>query len=382
VEAARQIGIKRLADELIASLERELDYGAEAASGEVFLEHVKDEDGIAAPVVYQALSTRRVLVMEEIVGTTVADREQVNAAPVTARVLALRLLHSFLYQVLRDGMYHADPHPGNIFIDRSGTLWFLDFGAVGRLSPVVLESLQEMAIGFQLKDATILARAGRRLAGGDESSDNRALEADIGLVLAEGFDTGSFDPQAMSAMLEILVRHGLQVPTAMTVLSRALLTLEGTLRTIDPSFNLAHEATELIPEFADQQHDQMQEQLQKEFLRALPSLRTLPGHVEGIATQLRSGRLSLRMERYAGNDRSVVDAWIDRVIFAAIGIVGVLSSGVFLLAAAMVGSRDQDFEATLQLIGFAGLVITAVIEMRVVAQLLRRESEGATTRRV
>ncbi len=88
------------------------------------------------------------------------------------------------------------------------------------------------------------------------------------------------------------------------------------------------------------------------------------------------------MERFAGPDRAVVDAWIDRLIFAAIGIIGLLSSGIFLLAAAVVGSHDQDFEQTLRLIGFFGLVVTAIIEMRVVAQLLRRESEGATTRRV
>ena len=158
VEGARQIGVKRLAGELITSLERELDYGAEAASGEAFLEHLDDDAGIAAPVVYQSLSTRRVLVMEEIDGVTVADHEAVEASPVAPNTLAARLLRSFLDQVLRDGLYHADPHPGNIFVDRSGTLWFLDFGAVGRLSPVILESMQEMAIGFQLNDPAILAR--------------------------------------------------------------------------------------------------------------------------------------------------------------------------------------------------------------------------------
>ena len=178
--------MKRLADELIASLERELDYGAEAASGEAFLEHLDDDAGIAAPHVYQALSTRRVLVMEEIDGLTVADHDAVAASPVTTSVLATRLLRSFLEQVLRDGLYHADPHPGNIFVDRQGTLWFLDFGAVGRLNPVILESMQEMAIGFQLNDPVVLARALQRLAGGDESSDSRALEADIGLVLTRG----------------------------------------------------------------------------------------------------------------------------------------------------------------------------------------------------
>ena len=68
-------------------------------------------------------------------------------------MLAGRLLQLF-DEALRDGLY-ADPHPGNIFVDRGGTLWFLDFGAVGRLSPVVLESLQEMAIGFQLNDPVV-----------------------------------------------------------------------------------------------------------------------------------------------------------------------------------------------------------------------------------
>ena len=229
VEAARQLGVKRLADELINSLERELDYGAEASSGVAFLEHLEGKDGIAAPLVYQSLSTRRVLVMSEIIGVTVADHDAVAAAPDPAAVLATRLLQSFLDQVLRDGLYHADPHPGNIFVDVHGTLWFLDFGAVGRLSPIILESLQEMAIGFQLNDPVVLARASMHLAGGDEGGDSRALEADIGLVLSEGLGSGSFDPKAMTMMLEIMNRHGLEVPNAMTVLSRALLTLEGTL---------------------------------------------------------------------------------------------------------------------------------------------------------
>jgi len=381
VEAARQLGVKRLAEELITSLERELDYGAEASSGVAFLGHLEGKEGIAAPIVYQSLSTRRVLVMEEIDGVTVADHGAVEAAPPSADVLATRLLQSFLDQVLRDGLYHADPHPGNIFVDRVGTLWFLDFGAVGRLSPIVLESLQEMAIGFQLNDPVVLARASVHLGGGDEGGDSRALEADIGLVLSEGLGSGSFDPAAMIMMLDIMNRHGLEVPDPMTVLSRALLTLEGTLRTINPSFNIANEATALLPELAGQQSEMLQEQLEKEVVRALPSLRTLPGHLEAVATQLRSGRLTTRIERYSGHDRMVVDAWIDRATLAAVGIIGLLSAALLLIAAAIVGKSDDDFRTTLQVFGFFGIVVTAVIQMRVVAQILRRD-DGGTNRRV
>lgn len=381
VEAARQLGVKRLAEELITSLERELDYSIEATSGIAFLEHLEGKEGVAAPLVYPALSTRRVLVMEEIPGVTVADHDAVAAVPEPANTLAVRLLQAFLDQVLREGLYHADPHPGNIFVDPTGRLWFLDFGAVGRLSPLVLESLQEMAIGFQLNDPVVLARATTHLAGGEQGGDSRALEADIGLVLTEGLGSGSFDPQAMSMMLEVMQRHGLEVPGAMTVLSRALLTLEGTLRTIDPSFNIAHEATRLLPELAGDQTELLQEQLQKEVVRALPSLRTLPSHFEAIATQLRGGRLGVRVERYSGNDRAVVDAWVDRVTFAAIGVLGLLASALLLIAAAIV-DKDNDFTTTLQVFGFFGIVVTAVIQMRVVAQILRRDDRRGGERQV
>jgi ubiquinone biosynthesis protein len=241
---------------------------------------------------------------------------------------------------------------------------------------LVLESMQEMAIGFQLNDPVVLARATIHLAGGDEGGDSRALEADISLVLTEGLGSGSFDPQAMSLMLDVMQRHGLEVPGAMTVLSRALLTLEGTLRTIDPSFNIAHEATALLPQLADQQSDMVQQQLQKELVRALPSLRTLPSNVEAIATQLRRGRLTMRVERFAGADRAVVDEWVDRIVFAAMGLLGMIASGVLLVAAALVRT-DDDFATALQVIGFFGVVVTAVIQMRVVAQILRRgDAEG------
>jgi ubiquinone biosynthesis protein len=380
VDGARQIGVQRLAGELISSLQRELDYGAEAGAGAAFLDHLDGEEGIAAPVVHQELSTRRVLVMDEIDGVTVAKHEAVAASPVPAPALAARLLQSFLDQVLRDGMYHADPHPGNIFVDRVGVLWFLDFGAVGRLDPVVLESMQEMAIGFQLKDPVILARATRHLAGGDEANDSRALEADIGLVMAEGI--ASFDPKAMTLILDVMGRHGLEVPTSMTVLSRAMLTLEGTLRTIDPMFNIGSEVEQLLPALAEQKEAAVQQQLEKELLRALPSLRTLPSNVEAITSQLRRGRLTTRQERYAGNDRRVVSGWLDRVLFATIGMIGLLSSAVLLVAAGALGTEEQGAHDTLIILGFFGLVVSSVMLMRAVAQLLRDDAAGATGRRV
>ena len=83
----------------------------------------------------------------------------------------------------------------------------------------------------------------------------------------------------------------------------------------------------------------------------------------------------MRVERYAGDDRAVVDAWIDRVTFAAIGVVGLLGAGLLLVAAALV-DNDNDFATTFQVFGFFGIVITSVIQMRVVAQILRRDDSS------
>jgi ubiquinone biosynthesis protein len=370
VEVARQVGVRGLADELITSLQRELDYSQEAANAEAFRARQSLEEGVTAPAALPAYTTRRVLVMEEVEGTSVADSAAVEASGVAPAALSRRLLRSFLDQVLHDGTYHADPHPGNVFVDAHGVLWFLDFGAVGHLDAMMLEALQQMAIGLELNDPVVVARAARQAAGGDPAADSRVLEADIGILLSEGIASGSFDPATMTKLIDVMRRHGLQPPRALTVLSRALLTLEGTLRTIDPDLVLAREARSLLPELAERPEGAVQEQLQKEVIRALPSLRTMPSHAEAIASQLRAGRLTIRTERYSGADRAVVDTWVDRVMFAAVGAVGLLSSAVLLLASST--SQLEGVRDTLLVVGFFGLVISSVMQMRTIAQVLRR----------
>ncbi len=371
MDVARQVGLRGLADELIQSLERELDYTSEALNGEQFREHRSDEEGIDAPNVYESLTTRRVLVMQEVEGTTVADHAAVEDSGVAPLVLSRRLLGSFISQVLHDGMYHADPHPGNVFVDHRGTLWFLDFGSVGYLDPLLLESMQQLAIGFQLRDPVVLARALRSVGAGrdGEAVDTRALEADIAVVLSEGLVAGTFDPRAISLMLDMMRRHGLRPPRSLTLLSRALLTLEGTLRTIDPDFVLAREAERLLPSLTQLDTGAIRDQLQRELARALPSLRTLPGHTEEIAAALRAGRLGVRVERYAGADRGVVEGWLDRVLFAAVGAFGLLSSAVLLVASGL--ANTEGLRQALAIVGIFGVIIASVMQMRSIAQVLR-----------
>ena len=105
-------------------------------------------------------------------------------------------------------------------------------------------------------------------------------------------------------------------------------------------------------------------------------LRTLPGHLEGIASQLRVGRLGIRVERFAGPDRAVVGAWIDRVVFAAIGMFGLVASSVILVSAQLAG--DGDTRGVLEAVGFAGIIMSAVMLLRSVARIVRAEAAPAS----
>lgn len=308
------------------------------------------------------------LVMDEVPGTSVDHVDAIDRCGVPREELARRLLRSFLRQILQDGLYHADPHPGNVFIDPDGHLWLIDFGAVGRLAPSVLEGLQGIAVGLGMQDASLIARGVRHLAGNAADTDLRALESDLGAVLAE-MGTG-FDPQLIRQVLAIMDRHGLHIPSALSLLSRSLITLEGTLGVICPGFDFAAAGQEIARADATATIGSPEEVLQRELIRSLPSLRTLPEHAEAIAGQLRGGRLTLRTEHYSGEDRAVVDQWVDRALVGLIGGMGAAASALLLIAAG--GTHTEAVRETLWVLGFGGLTFAGTLLMRTAAQALRR----------
>jgi ubiquinone biosynthesis protein len=373
VEAARRIGVRDLAGELITSIEAELDYGRELAAGLRMRESLASDGSVQVPVVHPTLSTGRLLVMDEVVGRPVSDAAAIDATPVGRPELSRRLLSSFLTQILQDGYYHADPHPGNVLIGADGVLWLLDFGAVGRIDPVTRDALQGIAIGFSLREASLLARAVRYLVG-DHHLDMRQLERDLAVLIGE-VETGGISPAAMAGVMEVMEQHGLRPPPSMLLLSRTLITLEGTLKTIDPEFELASEAELLVSRDHQVQLGSPEELVRKELVRALPALRTLPEHVEELASQARSGRLTVRTERYAGSDRSVVEAWMNRVLVALAGGAGALASGVLLTAGSL--SPDKVVRDALWTLGFSGLTGSSVLLMRTAAQALHDQAAGA-----
>ena len=325
------------------------------------------------PLVHPTLSTGRVLIMEQVVGRPIDDAEALAASPVPPDELARRLLGSFIGQVLDDGLFHADPHPGNLMLDAAGTIWLLDFGSVGRLDARALDGLRGLALGVATNEPAVLARAARTLAGDDGFVDLRALQTDLGVQLGALDEPGGLDPRVIGEVLAVMQRHDMRPPASVTMLARALLTLEGTLRAIDPDLSLVKTSREVVMRDHRDAFGTPQELLQREALTALPALRTLPEHAETLANQLRSGRLTVRTERFSGPDGVAVDAWVDRLVIALIAGLSVIGSAVVLLAAAMTDSGN--IRTALWILGFAGLTFATTLAMRGAARALRRHLE-------
>lgn len=375
-EAARALGLARVSDELVRSIGKELDYTEEAAYGRALRAAVIDADieGIAVPHVRGGMTTEAVLVLERVPGRPVSDAAAVDACGVARPVLADRLLRVFLSAMLESGTFHADPHPGNILVDATGTLWFIDFGAVGIIDAVTLRALQLVGIGLGTGEPGLIARGLREMSGSAGSAiDVIALESEISRLLSERLVGAGFDPGTLQDLLATMERQGLPVPPAFTLIARAVVTLAGTLRGIDPSFSFATAATQHFGSSLQPAGGDASELARRELLRALPSLRALPALVEDIALQLRSGLVRLEVETMTPVRRTALTSWADQVVFAGVGSVGLLTSALLLVGTTLAAAGTDT--ATLTAIGSIGIVLSSVMLLRVVAQIVRRQSD-------
>jgi ubiquinone biosynthesis protein len=368
--AARTLGLNNLVDEVIGSLNAELDFVREAANGRALAESMPATEGVAVPSVVTSLTGTAVLVLDRVDGRPLSDAAAVDAAPVERRVLAERLFSAFLNQVMVAGVFHADPHPGNVLLAADGTLWFIDFGAVGILDPITLEAVQLMGVGLGLRDPELIARALRALAGASgQAVDTETLTAELSKLLSEQRHAGGFDPRSLDRIIKIMGRHGIPVPPGLSVLGRAMVTMEGTLRGLFPGFDLAAVASRQLSGRAAVPHG-FKEVLQHEAIRSLPSLRALPRLTEDIALQLRTGRLSVLIDPVSDAVRREVGGWVDRVLFTVVAAVTLLASTALFIAAAF--TPEGGVNDALTGISWFGFATSSVMLMRVVAQALRR----------
>ena len=239
--AADGFDVVGLAEEFAVTLRGELDYLREARSAERFAENFAVEPDVRIPRVFWETTTSRVLTLERIRGINVSEMAALDAAGVDRRALAERATRAFAQMVFDDGFFHADPHPGNFFIEADGTIGLIDFGMVGEIDERLRERLGALLVGLSRQDPDRLAAAVLRLTVARRPVDRPALRADLERLIGRyaGRAIGELPLGALiGEVLGILRGHRLQLPRELALLVKAVVMVEGLGARLDPKFRL------------------------------------------------------------------------------------------------------------------------------------------------
>ena len=246
LEFADRYDLPGLVEEFSQTLRAELDYIREGHSAERFAENFAGDPGIHVPRVIWDATTSRVLTLERIRGIKINDLESLDKQGTDRRWLAQYATNVVLKMVCEDGFFHADPHPGNFFIEQNGTIGLIDFGMVGVLDERTQELLADLLIAINHQDADRLVDIFLDLGVARKRVDRALVRRDIERLLSTywGLPLGELKVTALlDDVFSIMRQHQMHLPSNLALLLKTVIMIEGLGVNLDPEFRLTKSLT-------------------------------------------------------------------------------------------------------------------------------------------
>ena len=348
---------RALVTEVRKTLLRELDFRREGRNLEEFNSNFHDDPHVHIPRPYPELTTRKVLTMERLRGFSLADHQSVEEAGLDTKDLAERCAKLFLDMIFRDNFYHADPHPGNLWVLKGGVIGMLDCGMVGRLDSQAREDIEGLLWAAMEKDAAQLTEHILRIGAVPQGCDRDGLRADVGDFVAEyvsqslkGFDLSG----ALKAFTQIVRRYRIVLPLGIASLMKVLVVLEGTSRSLNRDFSLA----ELLQPYYEEtiQRRFSAERLLRRFRRSYRDwdrfVDMLPRELADILQRVRDGKFDVHLEHRR------LDATVNRLVY------GLLTAALFVGTCQLLSRQVPPTIGGVSILGVLGLVCTVALGRR------------------
>ncbi len=306
----KRANIPALIEEFSRSVYEELDYLHEGKNAETFAAMFRGRSDVLVPRVIWSHTTRRVLTLEDVGAIKITDYEAIEGAGIDRRRVARQLVDAYFKQIFEDGFFHADPHPGNLFVLPAGTpanpgawrLVFVDFGMTGTLAPETFAGLREGLVAVATRDAAALVGAYRKLKLLLPGADLELIERASRRVLDQMWGKSTRDIQGVSAeeirafvqeFSDLLYDMPFQVPQDLILLGRCISILTGMASGLDPDFNvwegIAPYAGKLIAASGGRSRAVFER-----IAAAARSLASLPRRFDALLTRVEEGRLDVR----------------------------------------------------------------------------------------
>ncbi|WP_379130089.1 ABC1 kinase family protein [Paenibacillus sp. sgz500958] len=297
---AKQYGLSRMAEEFSRSLLAELDYSHEGRNAEKIAQQLAGNSKVYIPEIYWDYTSARVLTMEYVEGITLNRRNELLDRGVDLKNLAQQLVEIMLGQIFIDGFFHADPHPGNVMVMEDGRIALIDFGMVGRLSDEMRDHLSSFIIALMRKNTDSMVRAIQRLGIVDEHADRAQLHADMDNLREEYYDVPFSRVsigKAMNDLFGIARKHHLVIPPDLAMLGKTMLTLEGVVGSLDPSFSIIQMAEPFGHRLIRQRFSsgRLQRKLWDGVAELAESVVELPGQARQLSSLISKGKLKVEV---------------------------------------------------------------------------------------
>ena len=341
----KRVDVRALISELETTVQREIDYLAEGQNAETFRENFAERKRIHVPRVVWSTTTKRVLTLENVYAIKITDYDAITAAGIDRGDVAKVLIDTYLKQIIEDHFFHADPHPGNLFVTpipateekkASWKLTFVDFGMVGTVPEHLSEGLRELLIGVGTRNATKVVQAFQTLDVLLPSADLKLLEQAESQLFdrfwgmsmnelrkVDHREMGQFAMQFRELMYEM----PFQLPHNLLLLGRTVAILSGMATGLDPNFNLwgqlAPYAQKLVAEEGLSNWDIWLNEIGDLFKELI----ALPGQTSNVLTRLERGELNVnvpQVNRQIYHLESAVNRLVGSIVFAAFLFGGVL----------------------------------------------------------
>lgn len=370
---AKALGLRQLVAGFEERTREELDFRIEGTNMEAARRSLHDTDPVCIPDLLEGFTTSRVLVQGRAPGGSITSPGAFNGwDPDGREALADGLLALVLRQMLGGEQFHADPHPGNVFLRPDGRLELIDFGAVGRLDPYERAGLIDVLQALQTDDPSLMREGLLRIGTATGSVDEEALDRELARALSRGVrPDGTMNPGLFEDLLFVLRDFGILLPRSTLTLFRTLVTLLGTLEVISPGYPLVGAAQRVGTDLLGEQSaipTTPAEFLKSAAMSNASAMRRLPQEVDAIARRLLHGDLRTRVSLLSeAEDVTVARGLVNRLV------MGVVGSALALSGAVMLAADSPTFNGVrlVNTLGGITLFFAVLVLARLLVQILR-----------
>jgi len=362
----------KIVEEFARTLEKEIDYTIEATNMERIAHNFLNDLTIYVPKVFRDTTTESILTTEFVEGIKVSEIDRLEEAGLDTKLITVRGADIVLKQIIKHGFFHADPHPGNIFVLPNNVICLLDFGMTGSIDRRTREDFIDLAESVVNRNESRAAQVLLKLTYRDEDPDIRLLEKDVADFMGRHLHKSLKDikiGKLLNNLLELAFQHRLRIPPDIFLMLKAFSTIEGVGLMLDPDFDMIQQAVPFIKEvkLARMSPQRITGDIFRLAIELFQFVENFPKDILSITRLIKQQKLSLNLE-YKGLDKmlSTYDQISNRISFSIIIAALIIGSALVIM------SKVPPLFYDISLIGIIGFLAAAIMGIWLLVAILRK----------